>query len=329
MSVCTGIELVETLSANNDLLKVTIDDNTEAYWFYSYSNALQYLNQDVIVEYRQDIYKGEMRQFIATFVIPTVITTLSKDTNIKLFSDSVDNYATLSFNEIQIGETVPNCIVYCVNSEFKSSAAATWQELIIRDKTMHIAKLRIFDYDNKMADFKGRYVQTDLSRNKYGFQSEFIFPIEGSVMPNAEIEIAANYIKTYFCNDMAAMDFMNAYTFIPSMKEYIDYEPGYGLVRLAMELSIVDSMSNVTNDVDLKSIAHALLACRGYITRNSELSPTVNNIIMASKIKWDNKTKVLKLLDIEQDEVLPERRVYDSVKDMVSVLLTVRKGIAD
>lgn len=329
MSVCTNIELVETLPTSGDLLRVTIDNSVEAYWFYSFAESTKYLNQEVIVEYRQDIYKGALHQFIATFIIPTVVNTLEKKDNIKLYIDSVDNQSNLSFSEIAIGETKKGCIVYCVRSEFKSSSAAIWQELLIRDKSMHVAKLRLFDYDNKAAEFSGRYVMTELTRSKFGFQSEIIYPVEGECQANPEIDIAIQYIKNYFSNDVDAMSYISKYNLIESLREIIDYEPGYSLVRLAMELSMVDSMFNITKDVDLVSIGHALLAGYGYHVRNSELSPIVNNVILASSVKWKSRVTVMKLLDNYVEDKIPERYILDSIKDTVNTMLIVRKGVKD
>ena len=63
MSVCTSIEKVAT-DDGSSLLKVTVDNSVTAFWFYDYSAALQYLNKDVIVDYRQDIYKGNLTTII-------------------------------------------------------------------------------------------------------------------------------------------------------------------------------------------------------------------------------------------------------------------------
>lgn len=326
MSICTGITLIEKLDNVGDLLKVTIDNTTEAFWFYDYTEALKYLNEDVIVEYRKDVYKGQLCQFIATFVLPNVVQTLSKEDNIKLYCEQEDNNSNLSFSEIQIGETRPGCIVYCTSCEFKSSANAVWQELIIRDKSMHTAKLRLFDYSNKAADFAGQYVMTELSRNKFGFQSELINPINGEVPPNPEIEIAKTFIRNYFATDSIALSYMTSQNILGHLEESIDYEKGYGLMRLAMELSMVDSLSNTSKDVDLKSIGQALLASRGYLARNSVLSSSVNNVILAYNVNWDNKALVLQLLDTLSDSDLPERKVMQSIQSTVNVLLEVRKG---
>ena len=100
MSICTGITLVETLASGDELLKVVIDNTTEAFWFYRYADAVKYLNEEVIVEYRKDVYKGQLCQFIATFVRPTVIQTLSATDNIKLYCDQEDNTHHLSSGKV-------------------------------------------------------------------------------------------------------------------------------------------------------------------------------------------------------------------------------------
>lgn len=325
MSICTDITLVEKLQAG-DMLLVTIDNHTTAYWLYDYAESLKYVGKEVIVEYRQDIYNGALTQFIATFTIPTVVQTLDKSTGIKLYCDQIDNQSNLSFSEIAIGESRPGCIVYCTACEFKSSANAVWQELTIRDKTMHTAKLRLFDYENKAANFAGSYVMTELSRNKFGFQSEIIHPVPGDVAPNPEIAIAKQFITNYFVNDANANAYIAMYNLLEFIERSIDYEMGYGLMRLAMELSIVESMDNVSKDVDFKSISQALLAQRGYLAHESVLSKTVNNIILAMRINWDDKALVLKLLDDSCENKPSEFYVMKSIQETVNTLLEVRKG---
>lgn len=327
MSVCSSVELVESISGG-DILKVVIDDNVEAFWMYNYSDALNYVGKEVAVDYRTDIYKGNMCQFINTFIVPTVVQTVDKKENIKLFCDQEDNQSTVSFNDMLMGETKQGCVVFCISSEYKSSSAAVWQELVIRDKFMRVAKLRIFDYTNVGVEFAGRYVLTELTKSKYGFQSTLITPVDGLTSVNPEITIAKDFIQTYFAGNPEALSFITNNHLISFLEEHIDYEAGYGLVRLAMELSMVESMYNITKDVDLVSIEEALIAYRGYLTRSSVLSHTVNNIIVSTSAKWHDKKKVMLLLDIPQeDEDLPERKVFNSIIETVDTLLSVRKGV--
>ncbi len=326
MTVCTSVVKIDTLPNIGDLLEVTLSDGVKALWFFSYAEALKYINQEVIVEFRDDIYRGEMRTFIHTFTTSTIIQTLDKSENIKLYCDQIDNYANLSFNEIADGETRMACVVFCTHQEFKSSANATWMELVIRDRTMHTAKCRIFDYESTEAEFAGKYITCSLSRSKYGFTTTFAKTMDGECPPNPEIEIAKNYILNFFKADPIAYQFIQKLNLIGTMEEAVDYEKGYGLMRLAMELSYVDAMENITKDVDLVSIAQSLLASYAYLTRTSVLSPTLNNVFLATQFQWQNKVLVMRILDDCAEEHPAEYHVFKSIKEMVSTILEVRKG---
>jgi len=325
MSKCTDIVLVEKLN-NVDMLRVTIDNTIEAYWLFNYSDALNYIDKEVIVDYRQDIYNGELCRFIKTFTIPTVIQTLDKSTDIKLYCDQVDNHSNVSFSDIEVGESYKGAIVYCTACSYKASKAAVWQELIIRDKSMHTAVLRIFDYESKEVNFAGKYVMAELRRNKYGFQSEFINEVPGETIPNPEITIAKEYIQNFFIDDDVAQSYISKYNVLQFLEEAMDYETGYGLMRLAMELAMIDKMDNISRDVDFKSISQALLAKRGYLVRESVLSKTVNNVLLATSIQWPNKALVMRLLDECSENKPAEYYVMESIQSTVNTLLEVRKG---
>lgn len=326
MDKCTDIVLLEHSDTVGDVLNVTINGDTTALWFYSYAEALKFVGKEVIVEYRKDMYNGVIRQFIATFTIPTVITTLDKKEGFKLYVDQVDNFASLSFNEIADGETAYNCVVFCTAQEFCSSGNAVWLQLTIRDKTMHTATLRLFNYDNSNAEFAGKYINTELSRSKYGFKSDQIVPMNKEVLPNPEIEIARQYILNYFANDAVAYQYINKTNIIDYLSVVVDYELGYGLMRLAMELAMVDSMENITKDVDLTTIGRALLVSRGHYSRESVLSGSVNNVVLAMGYPWENKQLLLQIIDEALEQKPKEYLVMKSIKSTVDTILTVRKG---
>ena len=327
MSICTSIVKVEEHPTAGDLLLVTIDNTVEAYWFYDYARSLEFVDKEVIVDYRDDIYKGDMRRFINTFVRPNVISTLDRKEGFKLYCEQEDNNANLSFNEIAEGENRMGCIVFCVSCEFKSSANAVWQELLIRDKSMHVAKLRCFDYDNTEADFAGKYILTSLARSKFGFQTDLIKPIQGECPENPEIALASQYILNYFADDAIAMDFITKTSFIDFMKEHVDFELGYGLMRLAMELSMCDTLNNIARDLDVKSIGHILLMNYAHVTRSSVLSPAINNIFIAQQYQWPNRKLVVTALDKEKEVKSPESTVVNSIRETVDNILKVRKGV--
>lgn len=327
MSICTSITKVDTLPDGTDVLSVVIDNDVQSLWFYSEVKAMEFVGKDVIAEYRSDVYKGNLERVISTFTMPTRINTLDKKENIRLYCDQVDNNANLIFDEVELGEAKMGCIVYCVSCEYKSSPNAVWMEMLIRDKKMHVAKLRIFDYANKEANFAGQYIMTELSRNAYGFQSTFAKPVTGEVPTNPEIDIAKQFIMNYFADDAVSLDYISTTRVLDFLSETIDYEQGYGLMRLAMELSMVDNLVNITRDIDVSAIGRALLASRGHITRTSAMSSVVNNVNIAAKFMWDNRRNVMLLLDIPGDDPIPEVAVMKSIQDTVDHILEIRKGV--
>lgn len=326
MAKCTSIVKLDSIIGAGDVLQVTIDNTTTAYWIYDYAEAMKFVDQEVIVEYRKDIYKGNLEQFIATFTVPTMVTTLDKKENIKLFIDQVDNISNVAFREIEDGDDRLGCIVFCTQSCFKSSQKATWMELIIRDSTMHTATLRLFDYENKDVDYSGKYIKTNLKRNQYGFQSELIKPLDEGVYVNPEIELAKNFIKNYFINDPVAIAYMEKTNVLQFIEEDVDYEKGYGLMRLAMELSMVDSMQNITKDVDLTAIGQALLLSHGWRTHASIMSHSFTNATIGWSCMFPNRRTVLRLLDDCLEDKPIEYSVMCSIKETVDTILKVRKG---
>lgn len=325
MALCTAIKLIEHDPHYGDLLDVEIDNEIHALWYFPNADAMQYLNQEVIVDYRSDMYRGQMKTFIKTFTLPCVVHTLDREEGFKLFIDSVDDGCNVVFSEFAENDSKMGCTVFCTHQEYKSSDKSAWMELIIRDKTMHTAKCRIFDYTNSDAELEGRYILANLVRSKYGFQTHEATPLNADAMANPEIPLAEQFIKNFFSSDVVAMDYVNRTNLLEVMKTNVDYELGYGLMRLAMELSIVDAMRNVTCDVDLNLVAHGLLTSYGHLTRKSNLSPSFNNVLVASQYKWPNKDVVL-LLDDGLEERPNEYKVMQDIKRTVGTLLEIRKG---
>lgn len=327
MSVCTSIEKVDTRD-NTDLLRVTIDNAVTAYWFWDYSDSLQFLNQEVIVEYRKDVLDGALTQFVKTFTIPTVVNAIDREDNVKLYIDQEDNNSNFSFNDIKLNETKPGCVFYCTGQEYKSSSSAVWMELLIRDRLMRVAKLRIFDYDNPEADFAGHYVTAELTKSKFGFQTYQAVIAFSKDVPNPEIEIAENFIKNFFSTDVKAMEYINKLQLVENMKSHVDYEPGYGLVRLAMELAMCDSLKNITNVMSVQSVAHVLLTSYGYIAKpKSILSKVVNNVYLAQQVMFDDRRIVVTCLDECLEEHPAEYDIVKNIQRSVDAILRIRKGV--
>lgn len=326
MSVCTNIVLTQD-QTNGDLLEVVIDNSVYALWYYPYADALEFVGKEVIVDYRKDIYNGKLTQFIKTFTVPTIVHTLDKKENIKLYVEQEDNNSNLSFNEIAIGENRQGCIYYCCKQEFKSSPSAVWMELLIRDKLMRVAKLRIFDPQHKDAELAGHYLCSTLSRSKFGFQTEETVISHKADLVNPEIEIAQQFITNFFSADTAAMQYITKLNMFEHMKKFVDYEPGYALVRMAMELAMCESLTNITNDTDVTVVSHVILASFGYTCRDASiLSPCVNNVFLAQQFHFPDKQKVICCLDECLEEHPEEYPIVTHIKSCVDTILRLRKG---
>lgn len=325
MSKCTSVTLLERLNQTDDLMEVIIDDTVKSYMIGSYGDTLKFIGEDVIVTYRRDIYKGNIEQFIDTFTIPTRVNVLTRDDNIKLYVDQEDNFSNVCFIDVREGEVKMNAEVYCVSHDYESSPNATWAVLVIRDKLMRLAKLRLFDYEYNTHDFSGRYVRTDLRRTKYGFVTQVVTPLERSVTLNPEVTVAQSFITKAFNDDADMLNIISKYNMLERMKDYVDKEAGYVLVRIAIELSIADEMSNITNVVDTKVLKEAVLLSYFFtISTDSDYSDTFRNMALTSQELFPNKKIVMRILDGKD---IPETALLKSIKSMVDTILFLKKGI--
>lgn len=323
--ICTSITKLEALEGM-DVLLVRFDDGTEAHWFYNEALALEYVNQSVIVSFRNDMYKGNVVRTINTFTMPSKVNVVERRDNIKLFSDQEDNLSNLSFNDLKNGETKTGCLFYCISYQSKTSEKAVWVEMKIRDRSLRVATLRVFDSDGATTDLTGSYCMAALTKSEYGFQTKKVVAANGTCPRNVEIDIAKSYLETYFTGDTPAIAFIEAMDLFHKMEDVVDYERGYGLVRMAMELSMCEQMYNITNSLDIKLMEYAILASRAHYCTNMQFSDDVANIIMTIRCKWPDVTRLVAMLDPGEVERRPdEYAVLCRVRDTVSTILEKKK----
>ena len=91
MAICTNIELLETVNVDTQILRVTLDGSTSALMVYDLAEAMKYLNKDVEVTYRKDIWNGNICDFINTLTEHAVVnmpmlSSLQKQKTITLMS---------------------------------------------------------------------------------------------------------------------------------------------------------------------------------------------------------------------------------------------------
>lgn len=334
MFKCVSITKIGNVQSS-DVLKVSLVDESqkqeeEALWFYEEAEAVKYVGHEVIVDFRQEVYNGSLCKTINTFTVPTQINTINAEQDFKLYTDAEDNFATISFNDLSEGEELPNAILYCVKQEVKSSQKATWLSLTVRDRMFHVKTLRLFAYDREN-DFTGRYVYcSPLISTKYGLQTEVIKDVDGEVPVNPEIDLARKYIQNFFNDRPFILDTINKFELFEAMSDIVDYELGYKVVRLATQLSLTQTLSNITNSMDVKSIQEAFIAEALALTnKTSILSPQVLSCVYASKLQWTDKAKVIRIIDISTEDVPDERAVFQTIKTLADLIIKNKKGVTD
>ena len=328
MSVCKSIRLIKKESYG-DILEVVVGDDTPAIWLYNYDDALSFLNKDVIVSYRKDILDGVLTDFVNTFTVPCVVNTIAADEHVKLYTNQGDNKSNVSFRSIETSTSIPNAIMYCIDQVYENSSSAVWATLTVRDATMRIAKVRVFDYDSAMPNLKNKYIAGNIRKTMYGLQAEKLVPIDTVAQENAEIPIAKQFIQTYLStNDKQSFDFVESSKLLALMEKVVDYEMGYNIVRLAQELSLCAQFTNLTDAVSVLTVSRALIAQHFYLTiPNASLSKLTRNVLASTKVCWADATDVISCIDVLEDGTESgERILYNKIKETIASIIDIRKG---
>ena len=223
----TKIELLESYATEQQLMRLTFDEGKDsAYIIWSHANLVQYLNDEVIATFRQDMYNGSIAKFVNTIAKVGVVHTLERSNNVKLYVDVTDNHSNIRFKEIEDGGTAVNAIVYVTDIRFDSSARAEWADLTVMDQARKIAQLRIFSPDSKIQDFKGRYVMCDIRKNRYGLSTDSVVTVDNAFPFSPEVEISERFLMDAFAEDADILTLLAETKFADFAKKVVDLEPG-------------------------------------------------------------------------------------------------------
>lgn len=325
----TKIELLESYATEQQLMRLTFDEGKDsAYIIWSHANLVQYLNDEVIATFRQDMYNGSIAKFVNTIAKVGVVHTLERSNNVKLYVDVTDNHSNIRFKEIEDGGTAVNAIVYVTDIRFDSSARAEWADLTVMDQARKIAQLRIFSPDSKIQDFKGRYVMCDIRKNRYGLSTDSVVTVDNAFPFSPEVEISERFLMDAFAEDADILALLAETKFADFAKKVVDLEPGYILVRLAIELDVASELANLVKEVDVDLIKRCLLIEKFNVFQQT--SPYRNDIVTfvtASRYKFDHKNEVLLTLYSDEEKFSMERVVLKQVREMADTIINVKKGL--
>lgn len=325
----TKIELLESYATEQQLMRLTFDEGKDsAYIIWSHANLVQYLNDEVTATFRQDMYNGTIAKFVNTIAKVGVVHTLERSNNVKLYVDVTDNHSNIRFKEIEDGGTAVNAIVYVTDIRFDSSARAEWADLTVMDQARKIAQLRIFSPDSKIQDFKGRYVMCDIRKNRYGLSTDSVVTVDNAFPFSPEVEISERFLMDAFAEDADILTLLAETKFADFAKKVVDLEPGYILVRLAIELDVASELANLVKEVDVDLIKRCLLIEKFNVFQQT--SPYRNDIVTfvtASRYKFDHKNEVLLTLYSDEEKFSMERVVLKQVQEMADTIINVKKGL--
>lgn len=333
MSVCTSIVRMKEVSEDTDILRVEIDNDVKAYMIFNYAESLVFLNKEVIVSYRKDIYEGKIELFINTLTIPVKVTTLDREAGIKLFTDQSDNNSNVSFMDLAPGSTMLGAVMYCISSSYESSDRAVWMELKVRDRAGRVAKLRLFDPESGAAKFDGMYIKANIKRNDYGLNTKEISLMDLEFPPNPEIQIARTYIENYFIGDADMLAVLQRTKLLDFMQDYVELELGYALLRAAIQLDILSELRNVFNEVNFKAISYAIMMQYGYITKASlaQYSASLRAITFTLQQNLPSDVAALVLMILDEGEPdgkpVPEKAIFNRVLSLANEIIKVKKVV--
>ena len=325
----TKIELLESYATEQQLMRLTFDEGKDsAYIIWSHANLVQYLNDEVIATFRQDMYNGSIAKFVNTIAKVGVVHTLERSNNVKLYVDVTDNHSNIRFKEIEDGGTAVNAIVYVTDIRFDSSARAEWADLTVMDQARKIAQLRIFSPDSKIQDFKGRYVMCDIRKNRYGLSTDSVVTVDNAFPFSPEVEISERFLMDAFAEDADILTLLAETKFADFAKKVVDLEPGYILVRLAIELDVASELANLVKEVDVDLIKRCLLIEKfNVFQQTSPYRHDIVTFVTASRYKFDHKNEVLLTLYSDEEKFSMERVVLKQVREMADTIINVKKGL--
>lgn len=323
--IVTGISVLESLNEEADVLEVIFDDNTTAYMFFKYADAMHYLNKDVIVSFRSDLYKGNIVTVVNTLTEAVTVHTVESEDNIKLFSEDIDNHSNVVFSDMQDGAFIMNAVMYCVDQTFESSSKAVWAELTVRDSRFKVRKLRLFEYDSHLS-LRGKYIKCDVRKNKYGLTTSAIATDSEVPAETPDVAICRRYCSEYFSNREDVQELLNQTNFWNIASIHVDTVTGGALMCLAYELKLLSAYKDMLPGLMYEVLDVALLLTHMNALRDEDdVSPEMRAIITASNHRLDNRPSIFKIIDGYDNDVLTkEKEVFSTIRKSARELLRSR-----
>lgn len=322
-----SLDVLEVISPETSVLQVKFDDGSEAIMFHDFSQIAPFLDKEVIVDFRNEFYKGHIVSVVNTLTEVAHVHVFDKEKDFKLFTDETDNYSNVVFKDIQDGTTIQNATMLCVSQSYESSARASWHELVIRDKMYKLSKLRLFDYDNSQADFTGRYIKCALRKNKYGYTTQDIYFDETIPAAIPDTALAVGYIQNVLQDREDIKRMFDDRGFYKCIIEYIDKFAGAEAITLAYELKLLTAYQDMLPDILFDALMLAVIIPHLHVTVPVNIySSELRGIIIVTNYELKYRKEATLICDENSNcpELVREKALYKSIRETAAKLLEVR-----
>ena len=327
-TIVNSITLIESINSESNVYLAEFDNGTSAYWIAAPNDPQKFLNQEVEVQIKKDMYQGKVEDFVANIAEQRVVNTIRRGKTFKLFAENTDSKANIALKDIEIGDSKMNCIVYCTKMRYDASAKADWINLTVSDMFRRVGTLRIFSPDVRGVNYAGKYIKCDIRRNKYGLSTDAIYILDEEYSPNPELDLAEQYILDQFATDKNFSKFLDDTNILAYLRAHVGYEAGSLLLDAAVAIDIAQEMSNVTPGLNIDAIKQAFILDKSWALANADrYSKEFLTVYNSVKYKSLINSGVVSIIDNQSPIPAPEREIYKSIKALVRAVVKARKEI--
>lgn len=335
-----SVKLVRHISEHLDYCEMQIDFD-RLHIFGYYNDLLNYIDKYVEYSTRQDMVDGVEVTVIASVVDQYPVQTLDRESNIKLLvgKDVVRPVCNFAVEDLKFGDTVYGAVCLLSSYEHGKSMRAKWIDCTMVDKNSKVFIVKIFATDTNgeesieevLDSLIGKYVEFDVVSTKYGFQTQNITLKNIPVLQAPEVLVAESILNTIIGQDTELMAYVKSYNLVENLKNTMRIDLGYELVYMAAELSLIESLENITDAYDFRAMKRAVFCMRGYLLQcKTRFSKSVRNFNKLSRTELRNDRELLLIIDpMDEEEVSLTKKAYYKVHKFAEELIDERRGLDD
>lgn len=336
------VRLDKNIQPGVDQCLVEFDSLDSYVVFMDYNDLVSYVGSMVEFTTRTDVVNGLPTSVINWIAQKNVVQSVKSENSFNsqtlIPAGSKSSYViTFDQSTMKMQDLQKSTVVFVHNYTKGKSAITHWWDLECLDKNSTAFNLRIFSNDDpETVDAtceaaKGRYVMVDIKRTPYGFQlGGELKVIEQQVITSPEVALAESYLKEIVTQDPMLESYVNKYNMLDQLRDIVYFEPGYHLVEMASECILLDAISKISGDYDIKLLRRAFFVSRGYLMNGgNKLSAAVLNYhrLQASELKID--LQLLHIIDVcgGVDEIGDlNKAMFYNIKAMCHNIIMTRRG---